>query len=82
MLTIKCSKCKSKLFKYKKIGKGKVLRCWKNRITRAYDAKEVNDKLVCSECDNIIGELEENNRGKYYKMNRDEFTFTGKKISK
>ncbi|MGM0411027.1 MAG: hypothetical protein ACQEQF_09735 [Bacillota bacterium] len=82
ILTIKCAKCKSKIFKYEKIGKGKVLRCWKNRITRVYEGKEDEGKLICGNCNNILGELKENNRGKYYDMNRDEFTYTGKKISK
>ncbi|MFO7814209.1 MAG: hypothetical protein R6V14_00455 [Halanaerobiales bacterium] len=57
MLTIKCSKCKNKLFKYKKIGKGKVLRCWKSKITRIYDTKVENGKLRCGKCGNIIGDL-------------------------
>ena len=82
ILTIKCAKCKSKIFKYKKIGKGKVLRCWKNRITRVYEGKEKEGKLICGDCSNVLGELEENNRGKYYKMISDQFTYTGKKITK
>jgi predicted RNA-binding Zn-ribbon protein involved in translation (DUF1610 family) len=82
MLTIKCAKCKSKIIKYKKIGKGKVLRCWKDRITRVYEGKEKDNNLVCRECGNSLGELSKNNRGKYYKMNRDEFTYTGNKIKK
>lgn len=61
---------------------GKVLRCWKNRITRVYDGKEENEKLICSQCGNDMGILKENNRGKYYKMNDDQFTYTGKKIPK
>ena len=82
MLTIKCAKCKSKIIKYKKIGMGKVLRCWKERITRVYDGKEKDGKLICSQCGNALGHLKENNRGKYYKMDKDQFTYTGKKISK
>ncbi|OEG63254.1 hypothetical protein [Halanaerobium congolense] len=54
MLTIKCAKCKTKLFKYEKIGQGKVLRCGKNKITRLYDGAgvklrrcRVNSPLNC-----------------------------------
>lgn len=36
MLTIRCAKCKSKLWKYDKIGQGEVLRCHKARITKWY----------------------------------------------
>jgi len=78
MLTIKCAKCKSKLFKYKKIGKGKVLRCWKSKITRIYDAKVINNKLVCSKCENEIGEIED----KKIDMNLEQFTYTGTKLNK
>ncbi len=77
MLTIKCAKCKGKIMKYKKIGKGKVLRCWKNKIARLYDAQIEGDNLICNNCGNIIGEVKEN----YIKMNSNAFTYTGTKIS-
>lgn len=78
MLTIKCSKCKTKLFKYKKIGHGKVLRCWKSKITRVYNTKVEENKLLCAECGNIIGEVDE----KKIDMISDSFTYTGTKINK
>lgn len=78
MLTIKCAKCKSKLFKYKKIGKGKVLKCYKNRITRVYDGKIKEKKLICSNCNNVVGE----EISDYIKMERDAFTYSGRKIRK
>ena len=78
MLTIKCAKCKSKIIKYKKIGTGKVLRCWKSKIKRVYDGEVQNGNLVCSNCGNIIGKVEDD----YVKMNRDAFTYTGTKIKK
>ncbi|MFW6022819.1 MAG: hypothetical protein ACOCQW_04840 [Halanaerobiaceae bacterium] len=78
MLTIKCAKCKSKIIKYKKVGMGKVLRCWKSKIKRIYDGETQNSKLVCGNCGNIIGEVEDD----YVKMNRDAFTYTGTKIKK
>ncbi len=44
MLTIKCAACKRKLWKYEKFGKGKVLRCYKSRITREYEYQRNGDK--------------------------------------
>ena len=76
MLTIKCSRCKSKLIKYLKIGKGKVLRCHKNRIKEWYELSEENGNFICS-CGNKIGI----DQGRYIKMNRREFTYTGTKES-
>jgi len=78
MLIIKCGKCKTKLFKYKKIGEGKVLRWWKSKITRVYDTEVKNGKLLCGNCSNVIGEVDE----KKVDMNSDSFTYTGTKISK
>ncbi len=78
MLTIKCSKCKTKLFKYKKIGQGRVLRCWKNKITRVYDGEVRGNSFVCKSCDNVIAELKDD----YLDMNSDSFTYTGTKIRK
>jgi DNA-directed RNA polymerase subunit RPC12/RpoP len=76
MLIIKCAKCKTKIMKYEKIGKGKLIRCWKNKIKRLYEAKVVDKKLVCGNCGNIIGEIE----GDYIKMNSNAFTYTGTRI--
>lgn len=53
MLIIKCSKCRKKLFKYRKIGKGRVLRCWHSRIIQDFTIKE-DDKVFCN-CGNLIG---------------------------
>lgn len=78
MLTIKCAKCKSKIMKYKKIGKGKVLRCWESKIKRLYNAEIKKDNLVCGGCGNDIGIIKD----EYIKMNRDAFTYTGTKIPK
>jgi len=78
MLTIKCSKCKNKLFKYEKVGSGRVLRCWKNKITRTYNIKVVEDKLFCAECDNLIGRIDD----KKVDMISEAFTYTGTKTTK
>ncbi len=74
MLTIKCSKCKNKLFKYRKIGKGKVLVCHKNRIKRMYKMIKELDTYKCS-CGNVVGKDE----GSYIKMNGHGFTYSGTK---
>ncbi|MFW6007391.1 MAG: hypothetical protein ACOCQ5_05315 [Halanaerobiales bacterium] len=82
MLTIKCARCKTKLFKYEKIGKGKVLRCYEEKIQRFYEGEVKEEKLVCRNCGNEIGDIEENKFSRYVKMNSDTFTYTGTKISK
>ncbi|MFP4369927.1 MAG: hypothetical protein ACOC2K_04380, partial [Bacteroidota bacterium] len=53
MYVIKCAKCKSKLFKYRKVGPGRVLRVWHKRIEEDY-SKRSGDKIFCS-CGNQIG---------------------------
>lgn len=78
MLTIKCAKCKTKLFKYKKIGQGRVLRCWKSKITRLYDGEVEGKSFVCGNCGNTIAEIKDDRLD----MNRDAFTYTGNKIRK
>lgn len=74
MLTIKCAKCKMKLFKYRKIGKGKVIRCHKSRIMKLYHIKEEDYEYSCP-CKNVIGKDE----GGYIKMLDQQFTYTGRK---
>jgi DNA-directed RNA polymerase subunit RPC12/RpoP len=53
MITIKCARCKRKLFKYEKIGKGRVLKCFKSRIVKYYPAYDFGN-LRC-ECGQVIG---------------------------
>jgi hypothetical protein len=75
MLTIKCAACKSKLWKYDKIGRGAVLRCHKDRIVQAYGAiSQKDDKIIC-QCGKDIGI----DKGPYIKMIRHAFTYTGMK---
>jgi len=73
MLTIKCSACKKKLWKYDKIGQGKVLRCHKSRISKEYTLL-INDngKIQCT-CGKDIGI----DKGKHYKMISKSFTYSG-----
>jgi hypothetical protein len=73
MLTIHCSKCRKKLFKYEKIGRGRVLKCFKDLIS--HNASNIEeDKLKCN-CGNIIGL----DKGTYFQMKANQFIFTGKK---
>ncbi len=53
MLTIRCAKCKARLFKYRKYGGGRLLRCWKERIVADYTVKD-GDEVKCK-CGNLIG---------------------------
>lgn len=74
MLTIKCARCKAKLFKYHKIGSGQVLKCHKSRIKRVYQLEKV-EQMYCCACGNAIGKDE----GTYIKMIQAAFTYTGTK---
>ena len=75
MLTIKCSACRAKLFRYDKLGPGEVLRCHKDRIERDFGiATETDGRLRCS-CGKTIGI----DRGGFYKMDPKAFTYSGTK---
>ena len=71
MKTIKCAKCRSKIFKYKKIGKGRILRCYKSRIIEDYSTHEGN-QIKCS-CGELIG-IDE---GGFIKMKQNGFVSSG-----
>ncbi|MFY1111176.1 MAG: hypothetical protein AB3K77_05785 [Methanosarcinaceae archaeon] len=77
MIVIKCARCKTKIFKYLKVGKGKVLRCFEERIVEDSSLRE-EGQLKCPKCGNLIGVEEE----KWVKMNRSGFTYSGKVIKK
>ncbi|WP_045223171.1 hypothetical protein [Desulfonatronum thioautotrophicum] len=76
MLTIKCSGCKAKLWKYKKIGPGKVLRCHKTRISKRFEVLERNGVLLCPCGREIASDM-----GRFYKMHPEAFLHTGTKDS-
>ena len=71
MLTIKCVKCKRPVFKYIKVGKGRVLRCYKARIVKDYTHRDGN-QVLC-QCGNLIGTDE----GRWIKMKQNAFTYSG-----
>ncbi len=74
MLTIKCVACKRKLWKYDKIGHGRVLRCYKDRITRMGAMRLSGDKICC-QCGKSIGI----DKGDHIKMIDKAFVYTGTK---
>jgi hypothetical protein len=74
MLVIKCATCKRKLWKYDKIGQGKVLRCHKERMTKIYGVVKKEDKIRCL-CGKDIGI----DRGGHIKMIAKAFTYRGTK---
>jgi len=53
MIIIKCAKCNGKIFKYIKIGKCRLLHCWKDRI--AEDLSVHNGNNIECNCGVIIG---------------------------
>ena len=71
MITVKCAKCKRKIFKYQKIGKGRLWHCWKERIIEDYSIREGN-QIKCK-CGNLIGI----DQGKWIKIRQNSFTYTG-----
>ena len=71
MITIKCAKCKRKVFRYVKIGKGRVLHCWKERIIEDYSIRDGSE--VKRQCGNLIG-IDE---GKWVKMKLRSFIYSG-----
>ncbi|WP_233487067.1 hypothetical protein [Halanaerobium sp. MA284_MarDTE_T2] len=50
---------KQNFLNIKKIGKGKVLRCWKSKITRLYDGEIDGKNFVCGNCGNITAEIKD-----------------------
>ncbi|MEP1444518.1 MAG: hypothetical protein ABJK37_00205 [Paraglaciecola sp.] len=45
-----CSRCKTQLFKYRKGGKGSLLKCFKQRITKDYTLFP----CICPKCETIF----------------------------
>jgi hypothetical protein len=70
MLTIKCAKCKRPVFRYVKVGKGRGLRCYKDRIVKDYSVREGNE--VRCQCGNLIG-IDE---GRWVKMKQRSFVYS------
>ena len=76
MLVIKCARCKRKLFKYKKIGSGRLLHLWPKRIKEDYSIHE-GDEVRC-ECGSLVGR----DQGIWIKLKPQSFTYTGSYVRK
>lgn len=74
MLTIKCARCNQKIFRYVKIGKGKLWHCWKDRIIE--DLSIHDGKKIFCKCGQLIGVDED----KWIKLKQHSFIITGTKI--
>ena len=53
MITVSCKQCGRDIFRYQKIGKGKLLHCWKMRISTDNSIHD-GDCITCP-CGNVIG---------------------------
>jgi DNA-directed RNA polymerase subunit RPC12/RpoP len=71
MIIIKCTRCKRKILKYKKISRGRVIRCYKDRIMKIYPIQD-QQNLQCL-CGEYIGVDE----GKWFKMKQNTFEYSG-----
>ncbi|WP_218915342.1 hypothetical protein [Hippea maritima] len=58
--------------RYRKIGKGRLLRCYKDRIKEDYTIKEGN-KVFCPNCGNLFGI----DYGAFIKVRKGSFTQKG-----
>ncbi len=58
--------------RYRKIGKGKLIRCYKERIVEDYTAKE-GINVLCPRCGNVFGTDE----GSFIKVKSNSFTVRG-----
>ncbi len=76
MLVIKCAGCHKKLFRYDKIGHGAVLRCYRAKITRDFSMEIRDEQLICR-CGKIIAR----DKGRYFDMIKNAFTWSGTKRS-
>ena len=74
MLTVKCAKCKSKIFRYLKIGQGQLIKCHRDRIAEDNAVYE-EDKVLCPKCNNLIGKVD----GVVVRLRRSGFIHTGHK---
>jgi hypothetical protein len=71
VLVIRCARCRARLLKYRKIGKGRLLHCWKDRILEDHTRRSGSE--VRCPCGSLIGVDEE----KWIKMKQAAFTSSG-----
>jgi hypothetical protein len=78
MLIIRCSACRKKLFRYRKLGKGEVLRCHKSRIERTWDNWSLSEGKLTCKCGAVIA----HDKDLHYRMVSKAFTYSGTKEPK
>lgn len=76
VLILKCSACRKKLWRYRKLGPGEVLRCHRDRIEKVWCMEEREGKVWCT-CGRVVGI----DKGTFIKMNANAFTSAGTKIN-
>ena len=67
VLKIRCARCNKLIFKYLKVGKGRLWHCWKGRIIEDHSVREGNE--VRCVCGNLIGI----DKGRYIKLRQRSF---------
>ncbi|WP_062264509.1 hypothetical protein [Endozoicomonas arenosclerae] len=82
MLVFKCARCKKKLWKYLKIGKGSVVRIHKSRISKHYmdlnlEGLDMDEKIFCT-CGQPLG----NNKGSFISVAKNSLVSSGSKENK
>jgi hypothetical protein len=77
MITVSCASCGAKLFRYQKIGKGRLLHCWKTRISSDHTRREGVD-IFCPTCGQHIGVVET----QWINMHGGSFTVKGSALKK
>ena len=55
MLDIYCNYCDAHLIQYQKDGPGRLLRCYKDRMHKFFNADISNSRLTCTQCKKTIG---------------------------
>jgi hypothetical protein len=75
VLVLRCAACRKKIWKYRKVGKGEVLRCHKDRIERDYGNWSLRGQKARCSCGKDIGI----DKGGHYRMITGAFTCSGTK---
>lgn len=73
-MKIRCANCNRKIFKYVKIGKGRLWHCWKERIVE--DCSIHDNNVIKCQCGTVIGVDE----GKWIKMKQNAFVCSGTRL--
>jgi len=76
MITVYCAACGKKLFRYQKIGKGRLLHCWHTRISSSHTVRR-GDDVYCT-CGQHIGVIET----KWINLHGGSFTVKGSALKK